>query len=470
METALLVFLIFLIASGLNRLQGKEFFGATIRNDAGERIETLEFEVPALHAKVLFYKAGELQSSNPEISGKDFRLWYPPEEVSKKEFLKSLENANIVVGTHEASTGEFNNQIDGWPKKVFYDATRKAAMVKGVVKGSSKAEYVRKLKASKDFGASGFIDARKIELKSGMTPDGQEFDGVARDLFATHVALLPNVRDPENRIQTFNAAAIILNSGTLTHGIENVKETNREMIRGFTITYTTDSETGITSWTAKASDPELGDIKGGGGYKRFSDAVQDAQYAIKERMKIFGKWKNAIQNNNSPAGGKMAKEDEKPEGDIENAVRNVLSKMEAEKSGAARMDALEKDISSIKDSLKNSGKNADGDTPPKKDDPPANTTNADDGDVLKNARASEETIKIFADALGLNPASLKNSTVKDLAKFAGVDVADKSPIEVVQLVNAKAKELKGSDTTEGATATNAASEGSQFDALLKGVV
>lgn len=402
METALLVVLIFLIASGLNRISEKNFNGAAIRNDGGERIETLEFEVPALHSKVLFYKAGELQSSNPEISGRDFRLYYPPEEVSKKEFLKSLENSNIVVGTHEASTGEFNNQIDGWPKKVFYDAVKKAAMVKGVVKGSSKADYVRKLKASKDFGASGFIDARKIELKSGMTPEGQEYDGIARDLFATHLALLPNVRDPDNRIQTFNAAAMILNSGTLKNSEDCPPQSNQQ--------------------------PES-------------------------------------------AGGKMADKDEKkPEDSIENTVRNVLQKMEAEKTGAARMDALEKDISSIKDALKNSGKNADGDTSTKKDDPPADTTNADDGDVLKNAKASEETIKIFADALGLNPASLKNSTVKDLAKFAGVDIADKSPIEVVKLVNAKAKELKGSDTTEGAAATNAASEGSQFDALLKGVV
>jgi hypothetical protein len=314
METALLVVLIFLIASGLNRIENKSFFGATIRNDAGERIETLEFEVPALRSSVLFYKAGELQSANPAISGRDFRLWYPPEEVSKKAFLESLENAIVVVGTHEASTSEHNKQIDGWPKKVFYDDVKKAAMVKGVVKGSPEANYVRQLKSSKNFGASGFIDARQIEIKPGTTPEGEQYDGIARDLFATHLALLPNVRDPKNKIETFNAVALITNAGTLTNGEDCPPQSNQQ--------------------------PES-------------------------------------------AGGKMADKDEKkPEDSIENTVRNVLQKMEAEKTGAARMDALEKDISSIKDALKNSGKNADGDTPPKKDDPPADTTNADEGDVL----------------------------------------------------------------------------------------
>lgn len=458
METALLVALIFLIASGLNRIPGKNFLGAAIRNDGGERIQTLEFSVPALKSKVLFYKAGELQSANPAISGRDIRLWYPPEEVSKKEFLKSLERAPIVVGTHEASTSEHNKKIDGWPIKVFYDAATKSAMIEGVVKGNAEADYVRSLKGSADFGASGFIDARKIEIKEGTTPEGDPYDAIAHDLFATHVALLPNVRDPENKIQTFNARAIIMNAGHIENG---KTETTTEIVKGYTITYTTDLDAGTITWIAKTSDRQLGDINGPRiPYREMSKAQSDAREAVRDRNKIFGKNSN---------GGKMPDRDEKPEDSLENTVRNVISKMEAEKSGAARMDAMEKTLNAIAEKMNNGARNGEGEeTEEEKKKKAAESTNTDEGDVLKNAKASEETIKAFADALGLNPASLKNSTVKDLAKFAGVETEGKSPIEVVQMVNAKAKELKGStgETTE-ATAKNADVGASQFDALLQ---
>lgn len=451
METALLVVLIFLIATGLNRIPSKNIFGATIRNDGGERIQTLEFSVPALRSSVLFYKAGELQSANPSISGRDIRLWYPPEEVAKKEFLKSLERAPVVVGTHEASTSEHNKKIDGWPIKVFYDETKKAAMIEGVVKGNAEADYVRSLKGSSDFGASGFIDARRIEMKAGTTPDGEPFDAIARDLYATHVALLPNVRDPENRIETFNARAMIFNSGIMTEKkgpaaeiCETISMVNaQEELRIFK-----DPQKGFY-WDTKSG---LG--KDGKYFKTREEAERDGRAEI-------------LKAHTNNGGGKMPDKDEKKDGDIENAVRNVLSKMEAEKSDAARMDAMEKTLNAIQEQMKNGGKN--GDTPPdKKDDPPAETTNTDEGDVLKNAKASEELIKTFADALGLNPASLRNSSVKDLAKFAGIETEGKAPLEVVQLVNAKAKELKGSpaETTEGSL-QNAESGPSQFDALLQ---
>ena len=57
----------------------------------------------------------------------------------------------------------------------------------------------------KDFGASAFVDIYDMEIKSGVTPDGQEYNAIAKDLRATHVALAPHVRDPENKIKVTNA-------------------------------------------------------------------------------------------------------------------------------------------------------------------------------------------------------------------------------------------------------------------------
>ena len=54
---------------------------ARARNDAGERIESLRFSVPALRVGVLEYGAGQLQTNNTALDGKPVRLYYPPEAV-----------------------------------------------------------------------------------------------------------------------------------------------------------------------------------------------------------------------------------------------------------------------------------------------------------------------------------------------------------------------------------------------------
>jgi len=47
-----------------------------------------------------------------------------------------------------------------------------------------------------------------LKVENGVTPDGQEYDAVAGELRATHVALAPHVRDPENKIRVTNAVCI----------------------------------------------------------------------------------------------------------------------------------------------------------------------------------------------------------------------------------------------------------------------
>lgn len=178
---------------------------ASVSNEADERIESLRFSVPALRVGVLEYAPGQLTTGNKKLDGKTVKLYYPPESVSDEKFLKSLETAPVVVGSHETTTNENNKKIDGWAHTVSYDGSQGAAMIEGVVKGTKEVAYIKGNLKQKDFGASAFVDIYDMEIKNGVTPDGQEYNAIARDLRATHVALAPHVRDPENKIKITNA-------------------------------------------------------------------------------------------------------------------------------------------------------------------------------------------------------------------------------------------------------------------------
>lgn len=181
---------------------------ARAKNDAGERIESLRFSVPALRVGVLEYGAGQLQTNNTALDGKTVKLYYPPEAVSDKDFLKSLETAPVIVGGHDSTTNEQNKKIDGWAHNVSYDASKKAAMIDGVVKGAKEVAYIRGNLGTDGFGASAFVDIYNLKVENGVTPDGQEYNAIANELRATHVALAPHVRDPENKIKVVNAVCI----------------------------------------------------------------------------------------------------------------------------------------------------------------------------------------------------------------------------------------------------------------------
>ena len=178
----------------------------SVRNDSSnERIETLRFSVPALRVGVLEYAAGQLTTNNKKLDGKVVKLYYPPEAVSGEKFLKSLETAPVVVGGHDNTTNENNKKIDGWAHTVSYDEGAKAAMITGVVKGNKEVAFIRGNLRTKDFGASAFVDIFDIKVESGVTPDGQEYNAIAKDLRVTHVALAQHVRDSKNKIKVLNA-------------------------------------------------------------------------------------------------------------------------------------------------------------------------------------------------------------------------------------------------------------------------
>lgn len=200
---------------------------AVAANDAGERIETLRFSVPALRVGVLEYAPGQLKTNIPELQSKTVLLYYPPESVSDPEFLKSLENSPVVLGGHNQSTNEQDKKIDGWLRSVKYDEGEKAAMVDGVVKGAREADYIRSRFREPDFGASALIDIMGIRLEDGTTPDGQPYNAVAGKLLATHLTLAPSVRDPENKIEIVNA--VVVNSrGTMADKLNTIETQNTE--------------------------------------------------------------------------------------------------------------------------------------------------------------------------------------------------------------------------------------------------
>ena len=217
-----------MISSMLKRLFKKPV--ARAHNDAGERIESLRFTVPALRVAVLEYAPGQLQTNNSELDGKTVKLYYPPEAVSDEKFLKSLENAPVVVGGHGTTTNENNKKIDGWAHTVQYDAASKAAMISGVVKGNKEVAYIKTNLGQADFGASAFVDIFDMEIKNGITPDGQEYNAIAKELRATHVALAQHVRDPKNQIKVTNA--VVVN----TDGNYNEENINSEVKRMLELT------------------------------------------------------------------------------------------------------------------------------------------------------------------------------------------------------------------------------------------
>lgn len=196
-------------------------------NDAGERIESMRFSVPALRVGVLEYGPGQLQTGNAALEGKPVKLYYPSEAVSDEKFLKSLETAPVVVGGHDSTTNEQNKKIDGWAHNVFFDAAANAAMIAGVVKGAKEVAYIKGNLGSEGFGASAFVDIYNLTVENGVTPDGQEYNAVANDLRATHVALAPHVRDPENKIKVINAVCVNMEGEMF---VENVKINNGAFI------------------------------------------------------------------------------------------------------------------------------------------------------------------------------------------------------------------------------------------------
>lgn len=286
----------------------RKFFSrpdATAFNDAGERIESLRFSVPALRVGVLEYAPGQLQTREPKLADKTVYLYYPPEAVSDPEFLKSLENSPIVLGGHNQSTNELDKKIDGWPRTVRYDESEKAAMVEGVVKGAREAAYVRANFKTPDFGASALIDVYGLRVEEGTTEDGQKYNAIAEKLKASHLTLAPNVRDPENKIAIINA--VVVNSHGEMKTTENQKTEKTKMEKAEILAMIQNTVKEVI--TAKNAEDEMTNLK---------NELGELKNAIANMAKNMAK--NADTGHKEPDGDEAKNaDDEKKEGEAENA-------------------------------------------------------------------------------------------------------------------------------------------------------
>jgi hypothetical protein len=161
--------------------------GAALRFDAGtlgklERTPTGGVKVPARATRtgVLPYLRAD---------GTTVLEWRSPEEVSRADSLASLDDAAVTIG-HPAS-GKVT------------PATIKADGV-GYVRGGGRMDgkFVEALLVVSEESAIKRMDSRElvelscgyscdVEMRSGVTPEGERYDAVQKNIRYNHVALLP---------------------------------------------------------------------------------------------------------------------------------------------------------------------------------------------------------------------------------------------------------------------------------------
>jgi hypothetical protein len=278
---------------------------AKASNLIGERIESMRFSVPALRVGVLEYGPGQLQTGNSKLDGKAIRLYYPPEAVSEKGFLKSLETAPVVVGGHDATTNEQNKKIDGWASAVRYDQVANAVIIDGVVKGNKEIAFIKNNIGIDDFGASAYIDIYGLKVQDGLTPDGKQYDAIATQLRATHVALAKHVRDPENKLKVLNA--VVINS------LGAIKQDGKKMVELTPEQITAIVENAVTKAVATKND--------GDRLEKLEKAITTLSNAVEEMKKDEEKEekKEEAEAKNEEDEKEKKKEEDEESATLENA-------------------------------------------------------------------------------------------------------------------------------------------------------
>lgn len=398
-------------------------FWAKAKNDSGERIESLRFSVPALRVGVLEYGAGQLQTNNAELDGKPVRLYYPPEAVSDEKFLKSLETAPVVVGGHDSTTSEQNKKIDGWAHNVVYDQAGKAAMISGVVKGAKEVAYIKTNLGNAGFGASAFVDIHNLKVENGVTPDGQTYNAIAYDLRATHVALAPNVRDPQNKIKV-NNAVVINSNGKMVEEVYNMRKTVE-------VTYTDGTKHSV-------------EVEG-----RDEDDILN-KYRKGEKVKLYDGGR-VSEHTIASAKVKNSYSEEKMEIDSKElaaAVKNAVEEVMKEKTGDDRLSELESAVNLLGEAVKEikeamgaegencsaKGKNNEGEEEGKE-----GKKEEKDSATLENAKPSQAMVAAFSTAFNTDFGA-KTPSFATLGALAGVKETD--PAARIAAVNAKFAEMQ----------------------------
>lgn len=196
---------------------------AQAKNDVSEyqKIKTSETVLPVIKATVLEYQPGELGDQFNEPT----KLYYSPEALQDKEFLESVIRSPWNTKTHELNTSEDNIKVSGWAKESWFDEKDKTVYAKGFLIGEDNIEYAKENKDTPSFGTSAFISFLKIDKESGVTPEGLEYNAIARKAVCNHVAILPNIRDEKNKIVSINAKNALVESNIKNNiGVKNTME------------------------------------------------------------------------------------------------------------------------------------------------------------------------------------------------------------------------------------------------------
>ena len=423
-----------------------KYFKSPVRafNDSGERIESMRFSVPALRVGVLEYGAGQLQTGNAALEGKAVRLYYPPEAVSDEKFLKSLETAPVVVGGHDSTTNEQNKKIDGWAHNVFFDAAAKAAMIAGVVKGAKEVAYIKGNLGSAGFGASAFVDIYNLKVENGMTPDGQAYDAVAGELRATHVALAPHVRDPENKIRVTNAVCINTDGVVEVENAEALDKNGKPLKVGDVVQHDRFGKGKVTSVDTKTySVPHVSIMCEDGKFKGEKIYRLAAEFVKNSRGEIL----NIKEYSMDPK-------------ELAALVKNAVDEAIAEKNSDDRMGAMEETLKAHGDALNEINEKlnpkAEGENGEAFEGKETAEEEKKEAATLENAKPSQEMVKAFSTALNVDFGA-KTPSFATLAALAGISESD--PAARIAAVNAKFGEIvQNAPKEKEAAAQNAAGE------------
>ena len=329
---------------------------------------------------------------------------------------------------------------------VFFDAAAKAAMIAGVVKGAKEVAYIKGNLGSSGFGASAFIDIYNLKVENGVTPDGQEYDAVAGELRATHVALAPHVRDPENKIRVTNAVCINTDGVVEVENAEALDKNGKPLKVGDVVQHDRFGKGKVTSVDTKTySVPHVSIMCEDGKFKGEKIYRLAAEFVKNSRGEIL----NIKEYSMDPK-------------ELAALVKNAVDEAIAAKNGEDRMDAMEETLKAHGDTLNEIGEKL---APKKEEEPKTEGENAEgeeekkdekEGATLENAKPSQEMVKAFSTALNVDFGA-KTPSFATLAALSGLSETD--PALRIAAVNTKFAEMqKNAPKEKEAAAQNAAGE------------
>jgi hypothetical protein len=267
---------------------------------------------------------------------------------------------------------------------------------------------------------------------------------VAGELRATHVALAPHVRDPENKIKVTNAVCIN------TEGEMTVENASSGAIKINVIDKKTNKKRGSMT-------PEQ--------FKEYYRIPKSSTRFLPDLLKEYGDkndevyFETALNSRGEILNIKEYSMDPK---ELAALVKNAVDEAIAAKNGEDRMDAMEETLKAHGDTLNEIGEKL---APKKEEEPKTEGENAEgeeekkdekEGATLENAKPSQEMVKAFSTALNVDFGA-KTPSFATLAALSGLSETD--PALRIAAVNTKFAEMqKNAPKEKEAAAQNAAGE------------